>query len=93
MKMRIIFLIALLMINLVLNIRVSLTKIKNNNSNNANEMLENQASTEEKSKVEVTAASHEKSEIKPFDPIKSEGKSEEEMYELERANAMAEMIF
>lgn len=87
--MKLVLFMILILLNNVLNMRISLTKIKNN----ANEMLTNQVSTEEKTTIQVTATSQEKSAIKPVDPIKSAGKTEEELYELERANAMAEMIF
>jgi hypothetical protein len=88
-KMKLVLFMILMLLNIVLNMRISLTKIKNN----SNEMLTNQVSTEEKTSIQATATSQEKSAIKPVDPTKSAGKTEEELYELERANAMAEMIF
>jgi hypothetical protein len=92
MKMRIILLISLFVIEVVLSMKIATLKEKKN-SNNVNDKLNSQESKIEKIGTQLTTDN--KGTLKPVDSIsKTQGeKSEEDLYELERANAMAEMIF
>ncbi len=92
MKVKIVLLVSLLVMNFVSGVRISIMKDRKNLSN-SNEKLSVQVNKKEK--ITSQTATEEKSSLKPISSKNDLNslKSEEELYELERANAMAEMIF